>query len=234
MPFDTAIVGQSTAPREQQVDARWLMAYAASLNDYNPRYLDTQANHVVAHPVFPVCLEWPVILDTRSLSGDLLTAEESSRGVHAAHDLHLLQPIRAGDTLRTTATLIGAQAIRPGAAYTMQLDTTRVEDNQLVARTYQLGIYRQVGVQGEPSQTVAAPALPAWQDPAGEYAIDIPVAAGAAHTYTECAHIWNPIHTDRAVALAAGLPDIILHGTATMGLAVSRIVDKLQAVIQAG
>ena len=26
--------------------------------------------------------------------------------------------------------------------------------------------------------------------------------------YTECARIWNPIHTDRAVALAAGLPDI--------------------------
>jgi acyl dehydratase len=51
------------------------------------------------------------------------------------------------------------------------------------------------------------------------------VAAGAAHVYTECARIFNPIHTDRAVALGAGLPDIILHGTATMAMAVSRIVD---------
>jgi acyl dehydratase len=55
---------------------------------------------------------------------------------------------------------------------------------------------------------------------------ELVVAAGAAHVYTECAHIWNPIHTDRAVAIAAGLPDIILHGTATLALAVSAIVRE--------
>ena len=42
-----------------------------------------------------------------------------------------------------------------------------------------------------------------------------------AHTYTECARIWNPIHTDVAVARAAGLHAPILHGTATMARAVS-------------
>jgi acyl dehydratase len=52
----------------------------------------------------------------------------------------------------------------------------------------------------------------------------VSVGAGAAHVYTEGARIWNPIHTDRAVALAAGLPGIILHGTATLALAVSRVV----------
>jgi acyl dehydratase len=40
--------------------------------------------------------------------------------------------------------------------------------------------------------------------------------------YTECARIWNPIHTDVAVARAAGLPAPILHGTATLALAVTR------------
>src|SRR2546422_8551885 len=44
-----------------------------------------------------------------------------------------------------------------------------------------------------------------------------------AHVYTECARIYNPIHTDTAVALAAGLSAIILHGTATLALAVSRV-----------
>ena len=53
----------------------------------------------------------------------------------------------------------------------------------------------------------------------------ITVDGGLAHSYSECAHIWNPIHTDKAVALAAGLPDIILHGTATLALAVSALVD---------
>jgi acyl dehydratase len=46
-----------------------------------------------------------------------------------------------------------------------------------------------------------------------------------AHVYTECARIFNPIHTDAAVARVAGLPAIILHGTATLALAVSRIVE---------
>jgi acyl dehydratase len=52
----------------------------------------------------------------------------------------------------------------------------------------------------------------------------VPIATGAAHVYTECARIWNPIHTDAAVAESAGLPAIILHGTATLALAVSRVV----------
>jgi acyl dehydratase len=46
----------------------------------------------------------------------------------------------------------------------------------------------------------------------------------AAHVYSECARIWNPIHTDIAVARGAGLPGLILHGTATVALAVSQVV----------
>src|SRR5260370_27178546 len=47
-----------------------------------------------------------------------------------------------------------------------------------------------------------------------------------AHISTECERIFNPIHTDAAVARAAGLPEIILHGTATLAMAVSRIVES--------
>jgi acyl dehydratase len=69
----------------------------------------------------------------------------------------------------------------------------------------------------------AAPA-DASVNPRDEINIDVP--AGMAHVYTECARIFNPIHTDAAVARAAGLPAIILHGTATLALAVSRIVES--------
>jgi len=55
-------------------------------------------------------------------------------------------------------------------------------------------------------------------------ASSIGVSAGAAHVYSECARIWNPIHTDLAVARAAGLPEPILHGTATLALAVSEVL----------
>jgi len=226
MPLNTAIVGQSIPALEHQVDERWLMAYAASLNDLNPLYMDTKTNTVIGHPVFPVCVEWPVILNTRVLAGNQsLTAEESARGVHAAHDLHLHAPIKAGDTLSTSATMIGAQAIKPGAAYTMKLDTFN-QDGVLVAETYQLGIYRGVEVVGESHFSQTPPCLPERTDPSQGKETKIHVPGSAAHTYTECAHIWNPIHTDRDVALKAGLPDIILHGTATLALAVTQIVNE--------
>ena len=85
MPLHSDIVGAATEPMEHKVDARWLMAYAAALGDFNPLYMDTQANTVIAHPVFPVCPEWPVILDTRNMrASEQLTAEESAPGGHAA------------------------------------------------------------------------------------------------------------------------------------------------------
>jgi acyl dehydratase len=226
VPLDTAMVGASTAPIAHDVDARWIMAYAAGLGDLNPRYLDTHGNALVAHPVFPVCLEWPVILSCRRLPGsESMTPAEGARGVHAAHDLHLLKPIRPGQRLTTRATVIALQQIKPGAAQTTRLDTVDA-DGALVCRTYQLGISRNVDVIGATVVTEQPPALPQPRDASRVLErIEIPVAANAAHVYTECARIWNPIHTDRAVALAAGLPDIILHGTATMALAVTRLVD---------
>ena len=232
MPLDKKMIGCQTDGVEHWVDERWLMAYAASLADLNPVYMDTSAGNVIAHPIFPVCLEWPPILNTRKLAAaDTLTDEESGRGVHAAHDLHIFRPISAGETLTTKATMIGIEAIKPGGAYTMRLDTFDAQQ-QLVCTTYQLSIYRGVAVidgrtdsEGE-SDVELAPKSPAALpiEQARNFAISIP--ASLAHTYTECARIWNPIHTDRKVALAAGLPDIILHGTATLALAVTRIIDE--------
>ena len=230
MPLDKKMIGCHTDGVEHWVDERWLMAYAASLADLNPVYMDTSAGNVIAHPIFPVCLEWPPILNTRKLAAaDTLTDEESGRGVHAAHDLHIFRPISAGETLTTKATMIGIEAIKPGGAYTMRLDTFDAQQ-QLVCTTYQLSIYRGVAVidgrtgnEGDGERPPEAPfSLPIEQ--ARNFAISIP--ASLAHTYTECARIWNPIHTDRKVALAAGLPDIILHGTATLALAVTRIIDE--------
>ncbi len=227
MPLDTRLVGRSSEPRRFEIDARWLMAYAAGLGDCNPRYLDTETHRVCGHPLFPVCLEWPVVLACRGLPGyDSLTDAEAARGVHASHDLEIHRPIVAGDRLETTATVTGLYAIRPGAALQLRLDT-RDTDGDLVCRTRQLAILRGVEVRGEGRTAEDSPEPPKLQAPLAEprrFAIAVP--AGAAHVYTECARIFNPIHTDRAVALAAGLPGLILHGSATLALAVSRLVDE--------
>ena len=213
MPLDARMVGASTRSFTHDVDARWIMAYAAGLEDLNPAYMDTTRGPVTAHPVFPVCLEWPVILASRELPGyESVTPEESGRGVHAAHDLHIYRPIRDGERLTTTATVISLAAIKPGAAQMTRLDTVDAS-GELVCRTFQLGISRGVAVSGEAAPTETPPEIPQPSREGPEGSFPIPVAAGAAHVYTECARIFNPIHTDRAVALGAGLPDIILHGS---------------------
>ncbi len=227
MPVHSGTAGATTPTLTHDVDARWLMAYAASLGDFNPLYMDTQANAVIAHPVFPVCIEWPVLLQKPDTKGvPLPDLAESARGVHGSHDLHLHRPIRAGDKLATRSTLIGVQATRAGAVSTTRLDTADATTGEAVVTTFQTAVYRGVDVEGEDRSIETAPPLPKLEPLDDAKRCDIHVPEGAAHTYTECARIWNPIHTDRAIALAAGLPDIILHGTATLALAVSRIVDE--------
>ena len=48
----------------------------------------------------------------------------------------------------------------------------------------------------------------------------------AAHVYTECARIYNPIHTSRRAARVAGLGKPLLHGTAVLTKCVSAILDR--------
>jgi acyl dehydratase len=86
-------------------------------------------------------------------------------------------------------------------------------------------LYRGVQLERAAGERVNDPQpLDAKLMPAGEIA----VPATAAHVYTECARIWNPIHTDVAYARAAGLPDIILHGTATLAYTISRLVKTFK------
>ena len=100
-----------------------------------------------------------------------------------------IKPIRSNSTLRTKATLVGVERIKPGAGYTLRLDTID-ETEDLVCQTFQFGIYRGVAVTGTETTTITAPELPPPQ-PLNKASTDIPVAAGTAHTYTECARIWN-------------------------------------------
>jgi acyl dehydratase len=148
-----AILGAEVGPVHHDIDARWLMAYAAALHEADARYYDTlTAAGPTAHPLFPVCYEWPVAVAMRDRT---IPADVQPRSVHATHHLVIHRPPRAGDV------------------------------------TWSESVY---------------------------------VPATLARVYTECARIWNPIHTDVAVARAAGLAAPILHGTATLALAISRVI----------
>ena len=213
------VVGASAGPIAHEIDARWLMAYAGGLGETDARYYDTLApSGPAAHPLFPVCYEWPALLALRAVT---TSDEMATRSVHATHDLVVHRPIRAGETLRTTARVTGLAHRRAGTLLTARNETVDALGRPVTTTDYG-SVYRGVGFEGADAGDKAAGGT---FDMPSEVA-RLPVAAPAwlAHVYTECARIWNPIHTDVAVARAAGLPGIILHGTATLALAVSEVL----------
>jgi acyl dehydratase len=221
LKLSSAIVGEQAGPLEASIDARWLMAYSAGLGEADPRYYDTERG-VMAHPLFPVCYEWPVAQPLRALPA---LQPLFPQLLHAQHDLRIHRAPRAGDSLRTSARIIAVTQRKPGAFVVFRFEA-RDAAGAPVTTTDFGALYRGVSVEGgdRALEQVADPAPPEVSFP--EYSkIDIP--ANAAHVYTECARIWNPIHTDIAYARAAGLPAIILHGTATLGLSISRALRNL-------
>ena len=218
------IVGATAGPLAHDIDARWLMAYAAGLGETDARYFDTLTpSGPAAHPLFPVCYEWPALLALRAVT---TPDEVAIRSVHATHDLVLHRPIRAGETLHTTARVTGLAHRRAGTLLMTRNET--VDDQGRPVSTTDYGsIYRGVGFEGaDAGEGTSTSREAAFPDGGSHLNADVP--AGLAHTYTECARIWNPIHTDVAVARAAGLPGIILHGTATLALAISCILRHVR------
>jgi acyl dehydratase len=215
----SGILGVTTAPMTHTVDARWLMAYAAGLGETAEPFYDTLGPAgPIAHPMFSVCYEWPALVALRDrVIGDDL----APLSVHATHDLSIERPPRDGDHVTTTARIVAVERRRAGALVVARLATVDADGRTLTTTDYG-SVYR--GVETPETGRIAEP-LPHAASPDGEpqWSQRVELAAGAAHVYTECARIWNPIHTDVAVAHAAGLPAIILHGTATLALAVSRV-----------
>jgi acyl dehydratase len=203
------------------------MAYAAALGDPLRCYFDTRdRSRFIAHPMFSACIEWPLVLAVgRSLSSGRLTREEAMRGVHAAHDMIIHRPIRPPEKLTTRAAVVAVERGKSGAFQILRFETVD-ESGAPVCSTWNTALYRDVEVSGPDRRVASAPPLPAMNDTGRKprSTATVHIAQGLAHIYTECARIWNPIHTDAKVAESAGLPAIILHGTATLALGVSRVI----------
>jgi acyl dehydratase len=223
MPFPSQIVGLQLQPFESEVTVRNILAYSAGIGASEPAYLnDLKDGGLTALPFQCVSPEWPVVLSMRQMLGASLTPEEARRGVHAIQDSIFHRPMRPGDRLITEGQLVSATAIRSGVFTVCRLITRERGSNAPVTTTWTSSIFLNVSLEGDPVMLAAPPDLPgdAVTPPGGDaMAETIFIPREMPHVYSECADIWNPIHTERKEALAAGLPDIILHGTATWALA---------------
>jgi acyl dehydratase len=222
----TASAGLKTVARTYEIPVRMAQAYAAGVGDWNPAYFhDDSPEGVLAPPCLVYALQW----NARMMPGVDQGTAPPTRGVHATTDLRFERPIRAGDVLTVQGTRIAVCQRKPGV-YVVTRFEMRDPTGALVATVDDGGIVRGARTDGADVTLADTPPLPA---PTGDkkdgWSTTIPISREAAHVYTECADIWNPIHTERRVALDAGLPDVILQGSAIMALAARELTNRVAA-----
>lgn len=225
MPIDTSVVGTMMGEMSFRADPRWLMSYAAGVPDERSELYDT-SRELVVHPLFTVAPEWELLIVPGTARG-AMSADEARRGIHLAHDLMLERTVKAGEQIHLSAHVVGVGRRPAGATQDVLFSATGI-DGEVVWRTRFTSLFPGVDLIGEPVSIKTdwtAPPL----DPAPT---TTPLAARRsfirqidAHVYSECARIWNPIHTDIAAARRSGLAAPILHGTATLARAVSIVAE---------
>ena len=221
-PVSTHDVGHRTIARSFELTARRIQAYAAAINDGNPLYFDdAREGGLIGHPGLAFSFQW----NSRHTPDTPPNPRTAPFGVHAWTDLRLARPFVEGDIITSQGCTVGIEQIKPGVLTVGRYGMTD-SAGQTVAELDYAGIIRGAVCEGPDRRAPGIPDLP--QPPTeGEplWTHDVYIGPTAAQIYTECGEIYNPIHTERRVALAAGLPDIILHGSATQAIALSQIVD---------
>ncbi len=223
------VVGRSLGTSIAAVTPRMTMAYASGIGADDACYLDDlQPGGIVAPPLFCVVLEWPIV--SGQLFRDLLGVSEREfwGAVHVLQDSFFHQSIRPGQTLVTTGRIVKVRQTRVGTYVASKVETHDQSTSQPMVTSYFAAIIRGVEV-AVAERTLEEPPSFGRSEPgqtSGLERVSIEIPRTMAHVYAECTAIWSPIHTERAFARAKGLPDIILHGTATLALAGQTIMRR--------
>lgn len=198
-----------------RIDTRACLAFAAVTGYRDERFTDdARADGLEAAPGFVSCLEWHVHGPARHLRPLAVTDAERARTLHAWVDTRLVRPIRPGTVVRVLGHPVRLSAVARGLEVVMRYRTIDADGGALLAVTDTCAVLRDVTRPGI-AAAGAAP-RPAGLSSAGDASGEgerIAFDPMFAHLYSECTGIWNPVHTERRAAIAAGLAGPIIHGT---------------------
>ena len=220
MPIEASAVGKRLTEQTVEVSRRNVLAFSAVLGETSDAFFDdARPEGIVAQPQYCVSLEWPMASAPETAAGLGLLAGEAKAVIHLRQDSAFHSAIRPGDTLTLSTTLTGVKSAAKGVVVRSRANTINAATGADVVTTHSSALFMGVEVNGDDA-SLEEPDMKGAKDlPASAARTTLHIPRELPHLYTECAQIWNPIHTERAAALAAGLPDIILHGTATWALA---------------
>lgn len=225
MRLNINLVGTPLKTHKTQVSWRQTTNYAAAVQDNNPRYFDDEKNDpIVSHPLLPVSITWPVLsqlgtyIESKDFPREVLMTQ-----VHYSEHLFLHRLIRPGDNLSVTGSLT---AFLPHRAGTHAIICLKAQDEkgESVFTEYIGAMMRGVSC-GKGGSAGMIPAAPENNAADIRWSSDIHIDPERPYIYDGCTNIEFPIHTSPRFARMAGLPGIILQGTATLAYAVRELVN---------
>jgi acyl dehydratase len=228
MELTSEYVGEFSLPYEVEPSWRRTMNYAAGVGDANALYFDDERPEgIIAHPMMAVALTWDISSDfQRYWPSETFPYDVLAQQVHYTETLIWHRMIRPGERLRIQGELAGIMPHRAGVVMTAcyRAVDTRGEP---VFTEYVGGMLREVKCVDKGAILEHVPAIPrSPRVDAPVWDTVLPIDPLAAHVYDGCADIAFPIHTSAAFAHAVGLPSTILHGTATLAMALRELVNR--------
>ncbi|MCL4217436.1 MAG: MaoC family dehydratase N-terminal domain-containing protein [Candidatus Hydrogenedentes bacterium] len=222
-------VGIRTLPYKKIITDRHTMGYAAAVGDANPVYFDDEREDgIIAPPMLAVSLTWPLSSEIAKRWGTLdgFPVHAFRQQVHYTEWIEWRNPIRPGDEISISGEILAIAPHRGGTYFVVKYVATNQAGQELFTEVMG-GLLRGVecpdagaGTENLPK----VPDLPLSADPL--WSVTLPVDPLAAHVYDACAEIHFPIHTSKRFAHEVGLPNIILHGTATLSFAVRELINR--------
>ncbi len=224
----SSLAGTALRKHRSLVTWRDTTNYAAGIGDTNGLYFnDESADGLIAHPVFPTALTWPVIEHLEQYVPDPdFPLELLRRQVHYTEQLVLHRPIRPGAALTISGAIHAIQPHRAGSVCVLKFDAS--DDGGVPVFTEFIGgMLRGVSCEGACDGEYAPPGRIDIEQSRGILKeTHIPVPRLLPYIYDGCSRIHFPIHTSPAFAHMVGLPGIIVQGTAVLALAVSALVES--------
>jgi acyl dehydratase len=191
-------------------------AYAAATTDVQDAWYGPDA---ITPPMFHVRLMRDLLFDVME---DKVLGLDMLKLLHGEHDVRVHTALRPGDLVHLRGELTHMEQKARGLVVEAALRAYREGALAVEARTLFFIRDQIVAPIGQGRREEPAP----WS--AGDRPPDLQrpwrVDPDQSHRYAEASLDRNPIHIDPAVARAAGLPDVILHGLCTMARAGSSVI----------
>lgn len=227
MRIGSDIVGLKFRELKTSVTWRHTTNYAASTGDANPFYFDDRRKEgIIAPPMFAVAVTWPLVENLADYLELPCSPEIFQTMVHYSEHLEFLRPIRPGDRLSVNGRVAAVTPHRAGTLVVFEFSASD-QQGRPVFHEHMGGLLRGVNCADSGKGGNNIPTAPRFTDcPSPVWEEAVPIRPEAPYIYDGCTNIVFPIHTSPAFAESAGLPGIILQGTATLAYAAARLVNR--------